>query len=50
MEIRVRDGVSQARIDFAKTTATVTYDADKTSAATLAKATTGAGYTSTVHK
>ena len=43
-------GVSQARIDFNKKTATVKFDADKTSAAALVKATTDAGYPSTVHK
>jgi mercuric ion binding protein len=43
-------GVSQARIDFARKTATVTFDADKTSVAALIKATTDAGYPSTVHK
>ncbi|GAP34030.1 periplasmic mercury(+2) binding protein [Piscinibacter sakaiensis] len=43
-------GVSQARIDFAKKTATVTFDADKISATALTKATTDAGYPSTVHK
>ena len=43
-------GVSQTRIDFAKKTATVTFDADKTNAAALTKATTDAGYPSTVHK
>ena len=43
-------GVSQARIDFFKKTATVTFDADKTSASALTKATTDAGYPSTVHK
>jgi mercuric ion binding protein len=43
-------GVSQTRIDFAKKTATVTYDADKTSTAALVKATTDAGYPSMVHK
>jgi mercuric ion binding protein len=42
--------VSQARIDFAKKTATVKFDADKTNAAALVKATTDAGYPSTVHK
>ena len=44
------DGVSQARIDFAKKTATVTFDAGKTNATALVKATTDAGYPSTVHK
>ena len=43
-------GVSQARIDFTKKTATVKFDPHKTSAATLVKATTDAGYPSTVHK
>lgn len=43
-------GVSQARIDFEKKTATVTFDADKTTAATLVKATTDAGFPSAVRK
>jgi len=43
-------GVSQARIDFGRKTATVTFDADKTSTTALTKATTDAGYPSTVHK
>ena len=43
-------GVSQAQIDFAKKTATVAFDADKTSAAALVKATTEAGYPSTGRK
>ncbi|MBN8756303.1 MULTISPECIES: mercury resistance system periplasmic binding protein MerP [Variovorax] len=43
-------GVSQARIDFEKKTATVTFDADKTTAAVLVKATTDAGFPSTVRK
>jgi mercuric ion binding protein len=43
-------GVSQARIDFAKKTATVTFDAGKTSTAALVKATTDAGYPSTARK
>ena len=43
-------GVSQAQIDFEKKTATVTFDADKTTAAALVKATTEAGYPSTVRK
>jgi mercuric ion binding protein len=43
-------GVSQARVDFAKKTATVTFDADKTSTTALTKATTDAGFPSTVHK
>lgn len=43
-------GVTQAKIDFDKKTATVTFDADKTSAAALVKATTDAGYPSTPRK
>lgn len=43
-------GVGQARIDFAKKTATVTFDADKTSATALIRATTDAGYPSTIRK
>jgi periplasmic mercuric ion binding protein len=43
-------GVSQARIHFAKKTATVTFDPDKANAAALVRATTDAGYPSTVHK
>jgi mercuric ion binding protein len=43
-------GVSGARIDFARKTATVNFDADKTNAAALVKATTDAGYPSTVRK
>jgi periplasmic mercuric ion binding protein len=43
-------GVSQARIDLEKKTATVTFDADKTSAAALVKATTDAGFPSAVRK
>lgn len=43
-------GVGEVRIDFDKKTATVTFDAEKTSAAALIKATTDAGYPSTEHK
>jgi mercuric ion binding protein len=43
-------GVSQAQIDFAKKTATVTFDADKTTAAVLIKATTDAGFPSALRK
>ncbi len=43
-------GVSQARVDFERKTATVTFDADKTSITALVKATTDAGYPSAVHK
>lgn len=43
-------GVSQAQIDFSKKTATVAFDADKTTAAALVKATTEAGFPSAVRK
>lgn len=43
-------GVGQARIDFAKKTAIVTFDADKTNPTALVKATTDAGFPSTVRK
>lgn len=43
-------GVSHARIDFDKKTATVMFDAEKTTAAALIRATTDAGYPSAVHK
>jgi mercuric ion binding protein len=43
-------GVSQARIDFERKMATVTFDADKTTATALIKATTDAGYPSTMRK
>ena len=43
-------GVSQAEVDFAKKTATVAFDADKTSASALVKATTDAGFPSTARK
>ena len=43
-------GVSQARIDFEKKTAAVTFDADRTNASALAKALAEAGFPSTVHK
>jgi len=43
-------GVSQVRIDFAKKTAIVTFDADRTNATALVKATTDAGFPSTVSK
>jgi mercuric ion binding protein len=43
-------GVSDATIDLEKKTATVRFDPDRTSAAALTKATTDAGYPSTVHR
>lgn len=43
-------GVGQARIDFERKTATVTFDADKTNSSALIKATTDAGYPSAVRK
>lgn len=42
-------GVTASRIDFAKKTATVTFDPSQTSVTALVKATTNAGYPSTVH-
>ncbi len=41
-------GVDAVTVDFDKKTATVTYDPDKTAPDALAKATTEAGYPSTV--
>ena len=43
-------GVSAVRVDFAKKTATVTYDADKAQAEALTRATINAGYPSTVQR
>jgi len=43
-------GVSAVKVDFDKKTATVTYDADKSQPDTFTKATTNAGYPSTVQK
>ena len=42
------DGVTKAAVDFDKRQAVVTYDDAKTSVETLTKATTDAGYPSTV--
>jgi mercuric ion binding protein len=42
-------GVSMAKVDFDKKTVAVTFDPDKSSSATLTKATSDAGYPSTVH-
>jgi mercuric ion binding protein len=42
-------GVTNAKVDFEKKTADVTFDPDKASHATLTKATSDAGYPSTVH-
>jgi mercuric ion binding protein len=43
-------GVSQAKIDDHKKIATVTFDAERTNAAALVKATTDAGFPSTVRQ
>lgn len=43
-------GVSAVKVDFNKKNATVTYDPDKTKPDVLTKATTNAGYPSTVHQ
>ena len=42
-------GVTSAKVDFDKKTASVTFDPDKANPATLAKATLDAGYPSSVH-
>jgi mercuric ion binding protein len=42
-------GVADAKVDYAKKTATVKYDPDKASPAALVKATTDAGFPSTPH-
>ena len=43
-------GVTHAQVSLEKKTATVTFDPDKTTAAALVRATTGAGYPSTARK
>lgn len=43
-------GVTKAKIDFDKKTATVTFDPDKANEQTLTKATTEAGYPSVARK
>ncbi len=43
-------GVSAVKVDFDKKTATVTYDSDQVQPDALTKATTNAGYPSTVRK
>ena len=43
-------GVMEAKIDLGSKTATVKFDPNKATAATLVRATTEAGYPSTVHK
>lgn len=43
-------GVADTRVDLATRTATVTFDPDKANVATLLKATTNAGYPSTLHR
>ena len=43
-------GVSQVWIDFAKKTATITFDADQAQVSALVQATTDAGYPSTLRK
>ena len=42
-------GVIEAKVDYDHKTATVKYDADKTNPSALVKATTNAGFPSTVH-
>ena len=43
-------GVSDVKVDFAKRTAIVTYDPDKTKPEALTRATANAGYPSTIVK
>jgi periplasmic mercuric ion binding protein len=43
-------GVTAVKVDFAKKTAIVTYDPDKAKPAALTRATTNAGYPSTIEK
>ena len=43
-------GVTEAKVDLDKKTATVRFDPDRANAAALIKATTDAGYPSGVHK
>ena len=43
-------GVTEAKVDFAKKTASISFDSDKTSPDALTKATADAGYPSVVHK
>ena len=43
-------GVNAVKVDFNKKTATVNYDADKVQPVAMTKATTNAGYPSTVQK
>ena len=42
-------GVTASKIDFAKKTATVTFDPDRANVGALVKATTNAGYPSAAH-
>lgn len=42
-------GVIEAKVDYDHKTATVKYDADKTNPSALVKATTNAGFPSTMH-
>ena len=43
-------GVAEAKVDFAQKTATVKFDPDRATTAALVKATTEAGFPSSVHK
>jgi mercuric ion binding protein len=42
-------GVIQTKVDYDHKTATVTYDSDKTNTSALVKATTNAGFPSSIH-
>lgn len=48
--LKKMSGVSAAQVDFDKKTATVTYDPDQVQPDALIRATTNAGYPSTVQK
>ena len=50
MALERMPGVTDAKVDFDKKTATVHFDPDKANTAVLVMATTNAGYPSTVHK
>ena len=43
-------GVTEAKVDFDKKTASVKFDADKATVSTLVKATTAAGFPSSEHR
>jgi periplasmic mercuric ion binding protein len=50
IKVKKSSGVSAVKVDFARKTAVVTYDPDNTKPEALTRATTDAGYPSTVRK